>query len=88
MRIVPVHASALTHRERDRFVPDNNFYIQCFLMSFIKEMYWFDGYSISITHLVLGAYFPSILLFDFYSVCISTHVHNLDTVRKPALRPI
>ena len=32
-------------------------------------MYWFDGYSTPITHLVLGAYFPSILLFDFYSVC-------------------
>ena len=26
-------------------------------MSFIKEMYWFDGYSTPITHLVLGAYF-------------------------------
>ena len=57
-------------------------------MSFIKEMYWFDGYSTSITHLVLGAYFPSILLFDFYSVCLDTHVYNLYTVRKLALSPI
>ena len=57
-------------------------------MSFIKEMYWFDGYSTPITIVVIGAYFPSIPLFDFYSVCISTHVHNLYTVRKLALRPI
>ena len=55
-------------------------------MSFIKEMYWFDGYSTPITHLVLGAYFPSILLFDFYSVCLDTYVYNLYTVRKLALR--
>ena len=57
-------------------------------MSFIKEMYWFDGYSTPITHLVLGAYFPSILLFDFYSICISTNVYNLYTAGKLALRPI
>ena len=57
-------------------------------MSFIKEMYWFDGYSTPITRLVLGAYFPSILLFNFYSVFLDTHVYNLYTVRKLALRQI
>ena len=57
-------------------------------MSFIKEMYWFDGYSTPITHLVLGAYFPSILLFDFYSVFFSTQVHNLYTVGNLASRLI
>ena len=57
-------------------------------MSFIKEMNWFDGYSTPITHLVLGAYFPSMLLCDFYSVCLDTHVYNLYTVRKLALRQI
>ena len=49
-------------------------------------MYTFDGYSTPITIIVFGAYFPSNPHFDFYSVCISTHVHNLYTVRKLALR--
>ena len=51
-------------------------------------MYTFDGYSTPITIVVIGACFPSIPHFDFYSVCISTHVHNLYTVRKLALRLI
>ena len=57
-------------------------------MSYIQKMYLFDGYSTPITIVVIGAYFPSIPLFDFYSVCLSTQVHNLYTVRKLALRPI
>ena len=57
-------------------------------MSYIQKMYSFDGYSTPITIVVVGAYFPSIPLFDFYSVCISTHVHNLYTVGKLASRPI
>ena len=63
----------------------NNNYFYC---SIYKKMYTFDGYSTPITIVVFGAYFPSNLHFDFYSVCISTHVHNLYTVRKLALRPI
>ena len=51
-------------------------------------MYTFDGYSTPITIVVFGAYFPSILLFDFYSVCLAMHVYNLYTVRNLALRPI
>ena len=57
-------------------------------MSYIQKMYLFDGYSTPITIVVIGAYFPSIPLFDFYSVCLSTQVHNFYTVRKLALRPI
>ena len=51
-------------------------------------MYSFDGDSTPITIVVIGAYFPSILLFDFYSVFLSTQIHNLYTARKLALRPI
>ena len=57
-------------------------------MSPKQEMYSFDGNSTPITIVVIGAYFPSIPLFDFYSVCLSTQAHNLYTVRKLALRPI
>ena len=57
-------------------------------MSFKQKMYSFDGNSPPITIVVIGAYFPSIPLFDFYSVCLSTQVHNFYTVRKLALRPI
>ena len=63
----------------------NNNYFYC---SIYKKMYTFDGYSTPITIVVFGAYFPSNPHFDFYSVCISTHVHNFYTVRKLALRPI
>ena len=51
-------------------------------------MYSFDGDSTPITIVVIGAYLPSILLFDFYSICISTNVYNLYTAGKLALRPI
>ena len=51
-------------------------------------MYSFDGDSTPITIVVIGAYFPSIPLFDFYSVGLSTHVYNLYTVGKLASRPI
>ena len=57
-------------------------------MSHKQKMYWFDGDSTPITIVVIGAYFPSILFFDFYSVCFGTHVHNLYTARKLAFRPI
>ena len=88
MRIVPVRASALGNSDSSFFVPDNKLYIQHFLMSHKQEMYSFDGDSTPITIVVIGAYFPSILLFDFYSVCLDTHVYNLYTVRKLALRRI
>ena len=52
------------------------------------KMYLFDGYSTPIRNVVVGAYFPSIPLFDFYSVRFSTHVPNLYTVGKLASRPI
>ena len=57
-------------------------------MSHKQKMYWFDGDSTPITIVVIGAYFPSILLFDFYSVFFSTQAHNLYTVGKLASRPI
>lgn len=37
MRIVPVHASALGNSDSSFFVPDNKFYIQLFLMSYIQK---------------------------------------------------
>ena len=88
MRIVPVRASALGNSNSSFFVPDNKLYIQLFLMSYKQKMYSFDGNSTPITIVVIGAYFPSIPLFDFYSVCLSTQVHNFYTVKKLALRPI
>ena len=57
-------------------------------MSYKQKMYSFDGDSTPITIVVIGAYFPSILLFDFYSVFLSTQIHNLYTARKLAFRPI
>ena len=51
-------------------------------------MYAFDGYSTPIRNVVIGAYFPSITLSDFYIICLSTHVHNLYTIGKLALRPM
>ena len=51
-------------------------------------MYTFDGYSTPITIVVVGAYFPSIPLFDFYSIRLSTNVYSLYTAGKLALRPI
>ena len=57
-------------------------------MSYKQKMYSFDGDSTPITIVVIGAYLPSILLFDFYSICISTNVYNLYTAGKLALRPI
>ena len=57
-------------------------------MSYKQKMYSYDGDSTPITIVVIGAYFPSILLFDFYSVFLSTQIHNLYTARKLAFRPI
>ena len=57
-------------------------------MTYKQKMYSFDGNSTPITIVVIGAYFPSIPLFDFYSVFFSTQVHNLYTVGKLASRPI
>ena len=57
-------------------------------MSYKQKMYSFDGDSTPITIVVIGAYFPSIALSDFYSIRLSTHVHNLYTVGKLASRPI
>ena len=51
-------------------------------------MYSFDGDSTPITIVVIGAYLPSIPLFDFYSIRLSTNVYNLYTAGKLALRPI
>ena len=51
-------------------------------------MYSSDGNSTPITIVVIGTYFPSILLFDFYSICPGVYVHNFYTVGKLALRPI
>ena len=51
-------------------------------------MYAFDGYSTPIRNIVFGAYFPSIALFDFYSIRLSTDVYNLYTAGNLALRPI
>ena len=57
-------------------------------MSYKQKMYSFDGDSTPITIVVIGAYLPSISLFDFYSIHLSTNVHNLYTAGKLALRPI
>ena len=51
-------------------------------------MYAFDGYSTPIRNVVVGAYFPSIALSDFCSIRFSTHIHNLYTAGKLALKPI
>ena len=59
-----------------------------FLILYIPKMYAFDGYSTPIRNIVIGAYFPSITLSDFYSIRLSMHVHNLYTVGKLSSRPI
>ena len=59
-----------------------------FLILYIPKMYAFDGYSTPIRNIVIGAYFPSIALSDFYIICLSMHVHNLYTVGNLSSSPI